>query len=325
VEYRFSRYENNEEWNKDVPADLVPAIEALRTSFDSAHWKCSEMTRVFCFAALHPDTPGHDTKEYLTPLHQLQAIVGPAAAQHFAALLRESTPPSIFRAYYELYLEGVAVQTVDNLAHLIEIGQAHEARLRHPPLEWAVWHTKHMIRSHVHQVDIWMRDVCDTKTYDPTEDFDEEIFWTKWQAPRLLIMKPARSQPYDASTVWERLDPEASQKLRRAFVDGYVVRLESLVGKLAGRKAIELPKRPAMIRTRESDPHEAHVGPKARHVRQEARKLQTQAVHTKWQQEYRQLRRRRPEMSDVWCSQQIAKIDIGKGRSAETIRKHMKK
>ena len=30
-------------------------------------------------------------------------------------------------------------------------------------------------------------------------------------------------------------------------------------------------------------------------------------------------------MSDVWYSQQIAKGEFGGGRSAETIRKHMKK
>ena len=37
------------------------------------------------------------------------------------------------------------------------------------------------------------------------------------------------------------------------------------------------------------------------------------------------LRKQRPNMSDVWYSQQIAKQDIAAGRDAETIRKHMKK
>ena len=32
-----------------------------------------------------------------------------------------------------------------------------------------------------------------------------------------------------------------------------------------------------------------------------------------------------PHPRDVWYSQQIAKMDIANGRSAETIRKHMKK
>ncbi len=33
----------------------------------------------------------------------------------------------------------------------------------------------------------------------------------------------------------------------------------------------------------------------------------------------------RPEMSDVWYSQQIAKSKMANGRRSETIRKHMKK
>jgi len=60
-------------------------------------------------------------------------------------------------------------------------------------------------------------------------------------------------------------------------------------------------------------------------ARREARKLKTQVLHESWRKEYRALKKRRPEMSDVWYAQQIAKMDVGKGRSAETIRKHIKR
>jgi hypothetical protein len=59
-------------------------------------------------------------------------------------------------------------------------------------------------------------------------------------------------------------------------------------------------------------------------ARREARKLDTQAMYESWRKEYRALRKRRPGMSDVWYSQQIAKMDIAHGRDAETIRKKMK-
>jgi hypothetical protein len=62
-----------------------------------------------------------------------------------------------------------------------------------------------------------------------------------------------------------------------------------------------------------------------KNARREARKLETHDLHVRWQKEYRALRLRRPEMSDVWYSQQIAKSDIAHGRSAETIRKHVKR
>jgi len=60
-------------------------------------------------------------------------------------------------------------------------------------------------------------------------------------------------------------------------------------------------------------------------ARREVGKLDTQAKCESWRKEYRALRRRRPGMSDVWYSQQIAKMDIANGKDAETIRKKMKK
>lgn len=60
-------------------------------------------------------------------------------------------------------------------------------------------------------------------------------------------------------------------------------------------------------------------------AKREARKLDTKAMYENWKRDYRQLRRRRPGMSDVWYSQQIAKMDVAQGRDAETIRKHMKR
>jgi len=59
-------------------------------------------------------------------------------------------------------------------------------------------------------------------------------------------------------------------------------------------------------------------------ARIEARKLDTQAMYKEWRTAYRSLRKRRPEMSDAWCSQEIAKMDIAQGRDSETIRKRMK-
>jgi hypothetical protein len=57
--------------------------------------------------------------------------------------------------------------------------------------------------------------------------------------------------------------------------------------------------------------------------KREARKLDTQAMYESWQKEYRKLIKSKPNRSDVWYSQQIAKMEIAKGRDAETIRKHI--
>jgi hypothetical protein len=60
-------------------------------------------------------------------------------------------------------------------------------------------------------------------------------------------------------------------------------------------------------------------------ARRAARMLDTQAMYEGWRKAYRDLKKRRPNMSDVWYSQQIAKQGIAAGREAETIRKNMKK
>jgi hypothetical protein len=59
-------------------------------------------------------------------------------------------------------------------------------------------------------------------------------------------------------------------------------------------------------------------------ARRVARKLDTQAMYESWQKECRALKNRHPGKSDVWYSQRIAKMEIAKDRSAETIRKHMR-
>jgi hypothetical protein len=59
-------------------------------------------------------------------------------------------------------------------------------------------------------------------------------------------------------------------------------------------------------------------------VRREAGKLRTLNWYKQLQTAYRAVKKDRPNMSDVWYSQHIAKMPIAKNRSPETIRKHMK-
>lgn len=59
-------------------------------------------------------------------------------------------------------------------------------------------------------------------------------------------------------------------------------------------------------------------------ARRDVRKLETAAMHEQWRKEYRALKKTRTNMSDVWYSQQIAKMECAHGRSAGTIKKNMK-
>lgn len=58
-------------------------------------------------------------------------------------------------------------------------------------------------------------------------------------------------------------------------------------------------------------------------AKRDARKIDTQAMYSAWQKACRALRKKHPDKSDVWYSQQIAKTTIAQGRDASTIKKNM--
>ena len=59
-------------------------------------------------------------------------------------------------------------------------------------------------------------------------------------------------------------------------------------------------------------------------ARREVRKLETAAMYEQWRKEYRALKKRWPNRTDVWYSQQIAKMECAHDRSAGRIKKKMK-
>jgi len=81
----------------------------------------------------------------------------------------------------------------------------------------------------------------------------------------------------------------------------------------------------AMIRRLVDSTTTADIRYTPSNARREARKLDTQAIYESWRKAYRNLKKKHPGMSNVWCSRKIAKMDIALGRNAETVRKQMKK
>jgi hypothetical protein len=294
---------------------------------------------VYCFASLHNEPAEDPDKGYLRYLLHLQKKIPPSEARQFADLLKTRTPPAIFKAYYDLYLNSVSMEAVNCFAHLVQIGRNQEGRLGTPFLEWAEAQSKHMIRSQVHVIRMWVQDVCHRRVYDPNEDAEEEVFWRRWPAPSLIIMSPSRYRPYDADKAWELNDPETSAKWLKAFEDDYVLRLELKIRKLAGEAAVALakeskPAQPAAAQPNgpvekqetsgATDPAPKTYSP-SKSVRREAGKLETRAKYAGWQKAYRKLAKQSPGKTDGWYSQKICQMEVAKGGSAETIRKHMKK
>jgi hypothetical protein len=232
-------YDNYVPWQNGVPSDLVPAIKHLRSEFDEAHLKCFLTTRYFCYSLLHDGHQDDDLQQWVTALMQMKSLVGAAASQRFNAMLDRKIPSAIFKAFFDLYVEGVTGEILRIFQLFVKIGLANEGRLDSAPIQWAESQTNHLIGSHIHQIDTWLRDVCDRQPYDPADDREEDIYWKKWQAPQFLTMKPSRNQPFDSHRAWERESPESSLSLRKRFCDDYVLRLKVKVKRLAGETTVQ--------------------------------------------------------------------------------------
>jgi hypothetical protein len=91
--------------------------------------------------------------------------------------------------------------------------------------------------------------------------------------------------------------------------------LAELVGFSDGEYSIEA----AMIRELVDSAATADHRYTPSNAKRAARKLETQAMYKSWWKAYRDLKKRRPGMTDVWYSQQIAKRDIAAGRKAHNL------
>jgi hypothetical protein len=323
-------YENTESWDSSVPADLIPAIKHLRKTYKDVHWGCGQTTERFCYACLHNTRVDDPRGEYTAFLPHMRIRLGPDGEERFQRLLKQGTPPAIFKAFLDLYLVCMTVEALRILQELIKVGQAHHQRLSKDRLEWAEAQAKHLVRYHRYLIPGWIRNVCDKRVYDPKEDIEETIHWRKWRAPGFLIMEPVRYGPYDSAMTWERKDCETSLRLLDAFADDYVIHIESKINKAVGEAALERAKEPPVRQEPENPPASNNPGDLPKELdrrlgtKRELRMLETQERYGQWRKEYQELKKRSPNMSDVWYANRIGRMDVGAGHSPDAIRKNMK-
>jgi hypothetical protein len=169
---------------------------------------------------------GRDLREYIQAIVQLKGVVGPDVNRQFNDLIKLGTLPAILKAFFDLYMEGLKIQTLYIFKELLEIGRANEKRLGSSAMEWAKSQTQMLIRYHRHNIKIWVQEVCHEHVYDESASVDERIFWNSWQAPSFLVMKPWLYRPYEPDRVWELQDAGTSRKWLEAIADHYVLLLE---------------------------------------------------------------------------------------------------
>jgi hypothetical protein len=259
-----------ESWEKAAPADLHSAMNHLRDSFDSAHFNFGYTTTQLCYWRLHGGTPRvgiRDIQPYVDTLEALKTRVGPEATQRFVKLLSKETPPAIFKAFYDLYMDGLKFQLRLIFSGLLQIGFVNHSRIHQDPIEWARSLSEELVTYHRHRIPLWVKDVCDEQPWDPNEEGEELIFWHKWQAPSFLVMEPSRYGAYDPGRAWERNDRGTSEKWLDVFSDDYVLILGIELKNAAGMAALKRAMKPTV----EDRPKETQVnqtfnvhGPNAR-------------------------------------------------------------
>lgn len=227
-----------------VPPNLKQAIEALGNAFDDAHWKFGEVTRLLCYAQLH-DADIKEVKEYLTPFAQTKALLGPFVTGRFIEMQKEGTPSAIFKSFFNLYQDGLKLAILSAFNDLSEMGRANESRLKVPYLDWAFDQASRMVEDNSYRIERWIRAVCDVQPAQDDEDWQEQVFWRRWEAPQFLTMKPSMHYPYDATRLWDRRVAESSAGLLKHFSQGHVIQLQEVLRKATGNAAILLAKDPS--------------------------------------------------------------------------------
>lgn len=317
---------------ESAPEDLKPAIKALEESLDEAHWKCGRITEVICYALIHPEDKGKadDAVAHQQALLNLKAIVGPIASEVFNQHLRIQTPPAFFHAGQWLYKEGMTVQASSVFRDLLDIGRAHEERLPEPPLQWARDLTVELIRSQEQRIKMWVRAVCDPPDYSTDlnwDDPDEIVMGPTWCAPQLIVMRPSRNAPYDPAKLWDRADRETTKSWLKTFAELFTIHVQARIDDLAKDETVKLAKQPKPVPAANpsaaADFQSQKAGsPKAApSVKKAYRKLSNDERNRKIVAEFRKLERRKPNMTGVWYSEQLAKMQVAAGLTAETIRK----
>jgi hypothetical protein len=233
------------DWKQITPERLVPAVQHIRKSFNTSDWKCSQLTKKLCYAALHSSsTDAASLAPYNKEFPIYRRIIGRRAEQQFDEFIKAGTPPSVFRAYLDAYYKGLGVEVRNQFDAVLEIALANAGILGQHPVEWTNSQLKLMIHDDAYRVKMWMRAVCDEQDYSTVEtldDFEDSPFWRSWRAPKLIHMRPAGNTIYDPATAWVREDEQRTQELLRnrshRFVQFLEIDLENIAGEAYVRMA----------------------------------------------------------------------------------------
>lgn len=198
------------------------------------------MTQNSCLYSLHPEV--RDPRllaENQAELRQGLAAVGRQAQGEFEKLIRQGTPPSIFRAHFDLYYDILVILLRRSFTEILKIGLANWDALDSHPAEWAQRHSNLIVKNLLTFPQHWIKHACDIQqSPDPdriAEDFEEIVHWRKWRAPKLIYMQPAGNAAYDPAKAWLREDEARTNELLTARSKHFIEFLDLALAKMGGQ------------------------------------------------------------------------------------------
>ena len=219
-----------------VPTNVVLAIKHVRGVFENISLQYRSTTRHCCYAALHPDPMGSaELDSYKQHLQILMDGAGPGVAASFRACENLNTLPAIFKAYFDLYRNGMGTLVSHMFREFLEIARANKLQ---SPVEFAKVEQLKLIESVT--VKNWIKEVCCKQP--PTEDLVAAVKWPEWRAPLFLAMIPSGSTPYDPTRLWDAQDEPTSQRYLKYLSDEFHDDLKMQLENAGGQAYVELAK-----------------------------------------------------------------------------------
>jgi hypothetical protein len=203
----------------DPPPEVVGALKALDIKLHELHTTFGDATRLLCYDNIH-DTRSDDHQAYSDAFDEWSSQ-HPILIRHFIRLADQRTTPAAFRAFFDFYIETVALGVRHAFTHLMKVGREHKA----DGIAWAEAQAIQLIERYRPLIADWVRVACDR---DPTNP---------WLAPAFLIMEPAGHNRYDPDHVWDRMDAATTPKLLDTITNEYVRRLKRSFEKAAKKLA----------------------------------------------------------------------------------------
>jgi hypothetical protein len=210
------KWEWSREWEATTPADLRPAVEAIRHTFEHyGCWRSQQNTRKLCFAALHSASPNDVSRAEVGNLDPYKRFLIVLLGPRVERLLLDANHPApvIFKSYLDVLESALKIALRASFKEMFEIAKARTDLLGMHPVEWAKRHLQILISEEKAGIRLWIKEVCDPMDLSRAAMVEDAIFWGRWRAPRLIHMKPAGNTPYEQADAWTREELVRSEEL----------------------------------------------------------------------------------------------------------------